>query len=94
VSDDEYFRLVRDNLQERLGDFGPELIFWNWGYDGTIGEYGDMGLSPGLHARLTSEIKKLAEESCNGRLIVVLCGGSRRDLARFIIPQVIGMLVG
>lgn len=94
VSDDEYFRLVRDNLQERLGDFGPELIFWNWGYDGTIGEYGDMGLSPGLHARLASEIKKLAEESCNGRLIVVLCGGSRKDLARFIIPQVIGMLLG
>jgi hypothetical protein len=94
ITDDEYIRLVTENLQERTKNFGTELIFWNWGYDGTVGEYGDIGLSPHLHVRVASEIKKLAEEFCKGRLIVVLCGGSRRDRACLIIPRVIGMLVG
>jgi acetoin utilization deacetylase AcuC-like enzyme len=94
ITDDEYIRLVTENLQERIKNFGTELIFWNWGYDGTVGEYGDIGLSPHLHVRVASEIKKLAEEFCKGRLIVVLCGGSRRDRACLIIPRVIGMLVG
>jgi acetoin utilization deacetylase AcuC-like enzyme len=93
ITDAEYVSLVSNNLQERLGDFGPELIFWNVGYHGTVGEYGDMGLTTESHVRLASVLKELAEELCKGRLIVVLCGGSRRDLASFIIPRVIKMLV-
>jgi len=93
ITDAEYVGLVKSNLQERLGDFGPELIFWNWGYDGTAGEYGDVGLSPESHVRVASVLKELAGELCKGRLIVVLCGGSRRDLASLIIPRVIRVLV-
>ena len=43
ISDAAYVSLVNDNLRERLRKFKPELIFWNWGYDGTVGEYGDIG---------------------------------------------------
>ena len=93
ITDAEYLGLVRDNLQERLRDFRPELIFWNWGYDGTIGEYGDIGLTPESHVGLAYVLKELAEELCMGRLIVVLCGGSRRDLASLIIPRVIRRLI-
>ncbi|MCJ7593417.1 MAG: hypothetical protein MUO52_01415, partial [Desulfobacterales bacterium] len=60
---------------------------------GTAGEYGDMGLGPGLHRGLALEIRKMAEEVCKGRLIVVLCGGARRDLATLLIPMVIETLV-
>jgi len=45
-----------------------------------------------VHARLALELKRLAAEVCNGRLIVVLCGGSRRDLASMIIPGVVEVL--
>lgn len=54
-------------------------------------EYGDMGLTPECHVRVARELVRLADGLCSGRLIVVL-GGSRRDLARRLIPGVIGAL--
>ncbi len=94
VSDEEYLRLVREGFPHRAKAFQPEAIFWNWGYDGTRGEYGDIGLSPDIHVRLAREIREVANEVCQGRLIVVLCGGSRRDLAHRLIPRVIRVLAG
>jgi hypothetical protein len=51
-----------------------------------------MGLTPDCHVRLARELRQAADELCAGRLIVVLCGGSRRDLARLLIPKVINVL--
>jgi len=34
----------------------------------------------------------VADQVLKGRLIVVLCGGSRRDLARYLIPEIIAVL--
>lgn len=93
ITDAGYIGLVRKTLQERLSSFSPQLIFWNWGYDGTVGEYGDMGLTAEVHVGLASELKKFADQFCKGRLIVVLCGGSRRDRATLIIPRIIKILV-
>jgi acetoin utilization deacetylase AcuC-like enzyme len=90
--DDTYLSLFRDVLRQQIRIFHPEILFWNWGYDGTTGEYGDMGLTAEVHTRLALELKRLAGEVCNGRLIVVLCGGSRRDLASMIIPGVVEVL--
>ena len=92
LTDEDYLGLVKKSLHPRVKAFRPEVIFWNWGYDGTRGEYGDLGLSPDLHVRLAEELKGLAGEVCRSRLIVVLCGGSRRDLARLLIPNVIRVL--
>ncbi len=92
ATDEGYLRLMEEGFVPRARDFRPECIFWNWGYDGTQGEYGDLGLAPGCHARMAGELVRAADELCSGRLIVVLCGGSRRDLARQIIPEVIGVL--
>ena len=92
IDDDRYAEIVKSGFIDRAVRFEPECIFWNWGYDGTQGDYGDIGLTPGCHARLARELKGAAEQLCRGRLIVVLCGGSRRDLARLIIPQVIETL--
>jgi acetoin utilization deacetylase AcuC-like enzyme len=93
LKDDDYLSLVRSEFLARVKSFEPEAIFWNWGYDGTRGEYGDMGLSPNLHVRLAQELKRIADEICRSHLIVVLCGGSRRDLARHLIPRVIKVLI-
>ncbi len=92
AADDGYLGLVTEEFVPRAIDFRPECIFWNWGYDGTQGEYGDMGLTPDCHVRVARELVRLAGTVCSGRLIVVLCGGSRRDLARRLIPGVIGAL--
>lgn len=92
VSDEQYLRLISRSFYPRAEAFQPEAIFWNWGYDGTQGEYGDIGLTPDSHGLFAREIKRAADQLCHGRLIVVLCGGSRRDLARRLIPEVIRVL--
>ncbi len=92
TNDDEYLSLIKQGFVQRVKSFKPECVFWNWGYDGTQGDYGDIGLSPDLHQRLARELKTVVAQVCSGRLIVVLCGGSRRDLARRLIPQVIRVL--
>jgi acetoin utilization deacetylase AcuC-like enzyme len=92
--DEEYLGLVRNILFPTVMAFQPEILFWNWGYDGTQGDYGDIGLTPDFHILLTRELKGLANEICQGRLIVVLCGGSRRDLARILIPEIIKIISG
>jgi len=92
VTDEAYLRLIREEFPRRMGLFRPEVLFWNWGYDGTRGDYGDLGLSPDLHVVIAGELRRLADRLCQGRLIVVLCGGSRRDLARSLIPRMIRVL--
>lgn len=92
VDDEAYLAMVRQVMERQVTDFQPEIVFWNWGYDGTRGDYGDLGLSPMVHSKLAVEIKKTAHAVCEGRLITVLCGGSRRDYAKALIPSIIGIL--
>lgn len=92
VKDKDYLKLVTSHFLPLVKAFQPELIFWNWGYDGTQGEYGDIGLTPELHVELARQLKRISNDVCCGRLIVVLCGGSRRDLARGLIPRIIRVL--
>ena len=94
VTDDKYLDLVRTSFLPRAKAFQPEIIFWNWGYDGTRGDYGDIGLTPDAHLLLANQLRAAADEICSGRLIIVLCGGSRRDLARDLIPAIISILAG
>ena len=93
VSDEEYLSLVEENFLPRVEDFQPDAIFWNWGYDGTQGDYGDIGLSPRSHVGLARRFKEVADQQCRGRLVVVLCGGRQRVVARTVIPQIIRVLV-
>lgn len=92
VGDDGYLALAKSAFEKYVEVFKPAIIFWNWGYDGTIGEYGDMALTPKFHLQLAMEVKKVAEQVCNGRLITVLCGGHSRELAALLIPGIIRVL--
>lgn len=92
VNDGVYLALIRKAFEKWARCFRPEMIFWNWGYDGTKGEYGDLGLTPDVHLKLATDIKQLAVRICHGREVVVLCGGSSRDLASLLIPAIIKIL--
>jgi acetoin utilization deacetylase AcuC-like enzyme len=92
VTDERYLELVKGNVFIRVKAFQPGILFWNWGYDGTQGEYADFGLTPDVHIVLARKLQKVAEESSGGRFIIVLCGGSRRDLASYLIPKIIRIL--
>jgi acetoin utilization deacetylase AcuC-like enzyme len=92
VDDETYLGLVRRASDKWVKAFKPDILFWNWGYDGTMGDYGDLGLTPEVHVLLAAYLKGLADDVCGGRVIVVLCGGSRRDLATALIPRIVGKL--
>ena len=94
VTDERYLNLVRTNFLARAKVFEPEIIFWNWGYDGTQGDYGDIGLTPEAHISIARELRTASEGISGGRFIIVLCGGSRRDLASYLIPRIIRILAG
>jgi acetoin utilization deacetylase AcuC-like enzyme len=89
ISDEEYVKKMREEFALRAISFKPEFIFWELGYDATRGDYGDRGVSADCHHKLARVIKETADKVCQGRLIVILCGGSERKLATYIIPRVI-----
>jgi len=92
ISDEGYIRKMEQEFVSRAISFKPELIFWELGYDATQGDYGDKGVSRDCHVKLAMVIKEAADKVCQGRLIVILCGGSDRYLATYIIPKVIKQL--
>lgn len=94
MNDEEYLRLVEREFAPRVRDFRPEMVFWEFGYDNTQGDYGDIGLSPEVHVRIAGVVKTCADEICDGRLAVILCGGAEPDTATHAIPRIIRLLAG
>jgi acetoin utilization deacetylase AcuC-like enzyme len=92
TSDREYLAKVREEFISRAESFRPEYIFWEYGYDATQGEYGDKGLTKNCHVNLAQLIRETADSICQGRLVVVLCGGSGRAVATYTIPRIIRCL--
>jgi acetoin utilization deacetylase AcuC-like enzyme len=87
-----YAETAAREFEPRVRDFKPELIFWYFGFDTHQGDYGDIGLTLEAYLFIGRMVKKLAEQICEGRLEVVLAGGSRSDIARNVIPPIIMIL--
>ncbi len=94
TTDEAYLMKMRQEFVPRALEFEPEYIFWELGYDATRGEYGDKGLTRDSHIEMARVIKDTADRICQGRLVTILCGGSGRSLATYIIPRVIACLAG
>lgn len=52
VSDEGYLAKLDAAFTPRVAKFKPEIIFWEFGYDATKGDYGSKGLSPDCHTRI------------------------------------------
>ena len=92
VSDSEYLAILEAEFAPRIAAFEPEIIFWEFGYDATSGDYGSRGLSPDCHVEIARIARRAAADVCKGRMVAILCGGSRRDIARYCIPRIINCL--
>jgi acetoin utilization deacetylase AcuC-like enzyme len=92
TTDAEYLTLLQDEFIPRVIDFKPDMIFWEFGYDATSGDYGSKGLSIDCHPRIARIARDAADKACRSRLVAILCGGSRRDIARRCIPRIINAL--
>jgi acetoin utilization deacetylase AcuC-like enzyme len=87
-----YARTAIEAFAPRVRRFEPELIFWYFGFDTHRGDYGDIGLSRQAYMEIAGVMKALSVDVCQGRLEVVLGGGSRSDIARDVIPPIISIL--
>ena len=85
VSDEEYLRLVEGSFVPRARAFEPEAIFWNWGYDGTQGDYGDIGLTADAHLRLARALQRVIHP---GPLPPSACEPDRRLAAEHTRPGI------
>lgn len=90
--DEAYLQTAESAFAERVRSFRPDLTVWYFGFDGHQGDYGDMGLSLRAFVGLADFMVAAARDASEGRLLTVLGGGSRTDLATLIIPQVIHRL--
>ena len=90
---DAYLETIRAVFPGACRAFRPDLVVWYFGFDGHRGDYGDMGLTAPCFLGLADLMVSLAAESAAGRLVVVLGGGSRTDLATALIPVIIDRLV-
>jgi acetoin utilization deacetylase AcuC-like enzyme len=89
---ERYVEAVSREFAPRLRHFQPQFLFWYFGFDTHRGDYGDIGLTRPAYLEIGRLMRGLAEETCQGRLEVVLGGGSRSDIARDLIPPVIRLL--
>ena len=90
--DQLYASKVEEEFGPRVADFKPDLMFWYFGFDTHQGDYGSLGLSKRCYVDIARFMKKTADEITDGRLEVVLGGGSRTDLATALIPPIIEVL--
>lgn len=87
--DEAYLKTAESAFAERVRLFRPDLTIWYFGFDGHQGDYGDMGLSLRTFVGLADFMVRAARDASGGKLLTVLGGGSRTDLATLIIPEVI-----
>jgi len=91
-TDEAYLRIAEAAFAPRARAFRPDLAIWYFGFDGHQEDYGDLGLSLRCFVGLADLMVRMAKEASGGKLLTVLGGGSRTDLATMIIPQVIHRL--
>ena len=93
-SDEEYLRKVEENFIPRVSEFKPDMIIHHLGHDTAQGDYGDRGLSKDFFVKLARLLKGCADEFCQGRYLAMTGGGARQDIAEYIYPRTIRVLVG
>jgi len=91
-ADQAYADKIKSEFYPRVMDFKPDLIFWYFGFDTHKGDYGSLGLSGRCYEEIARFMLELADEATDGRLEVVLAGGSLTDIATSVIPPIIEIL--
>ncbi|MBW1982065.1 MAG: histone deacetylase, partial [Deltaproteobacteria bacterium] len=81
-----------EEFAPRVQQFKPELIFWYFGFDTHQGDYGSLGLTRKCYLNIAHFMRQTADQVAEGRLEVVLGGGSRTDIATNVIPPIIEIL--
>jgi acetoin utilization deacetylase AcuC-like enzyme len=91
--DKEFTALYQRILQPLALEFGPDLILVSAGFDiHTQDPLGRMRVTPEGFAALTRLLMDIAARCCEGKLVLVLEGGYRREALKASIRSVLGEL--
>jgi acetoin utilization deacetylase AcuC-like enzyme len=95
ADDAVYVRIFRDILSPVALDFRPEIILVSAGFDTYVGDpLGEMKVTPEGFAALSRIVINLAEECCDGRLVMVLEGGYHIQGLTTCVRKVLCELLG
>ena len=76
TSEEEFIRVYKEKLQPKALEFQPDFVLISAGFDAHAGDLlGALRMTEEGFATVTRLVKKIAEESCQGRLVSVLEGG-------------------
>jgi acetoin utilization deacetylase AcuC-like enzyme len=74
--DEEYKRLIQRDLVPAFASFQPEVIIVSTGFDGHVDDdMSDICLSTDWYTWIMEQIRAMADQYCEGRLVSVLEGG-------------------
>ena len=91
-SDEEEISNVKREVPDRIKEFKPELLFWLCGMDTHQDSYGTAALTEKAYPEMARVIKQIADEHCNGKLIVKTCCNAPPYATRYIIPRIVDCL--
>ncbi|MCC7263864.1 MAG: histone deacetylase [Candidatus Latescibacteria bacterium] len=80
ATDSDYLRVFRQVLRPAIDRFEPEFILLSAGFDAHQADpLGELELTTDGFAQLTAEVRNMAQDHCQGRLVSVLEGGYDLD---------------
>jgi acetoin utilization deacetylase AcuC-like enzyme len=93
---DEEYRVVFDQIVEPIvRRYAPQLVLVSCGFDAHYADpLGGMALSVGGYGGLVARLRALADELCDGRIVVALEGGYDFDAVAWCARRVIEVLLG
>lgn len=92
--DDDSFLLAVEAIEPEIAKFQPEVLIWNFGHDSHSSDYGGFHLSLHAFPEICNRVLRIAEDVCDGKLIVFLSGGSEAYVAKYSITSVVAKLSG
>jgi acetoin utilization deacetylase AcuC-like enzyme len=94
-TDEDYLGLFRFLLEPVAREYRPELIVVSAGFDAhRLDPLADMDLTAEGFGRLAAAVRRLAEECCRGRLVLVLEGGYHLAALGESVGRVLWALLG
>jgi acetoin utilization deacetylase AcuC-like enzyme len=93
ATDEDYREVFHGIVLPVLRQFAPNLLLVSAGFDAHARDpLGGMRLTTGAFAAMTAELRGLAEECCEGRVVLVTEGGYDLETLRDSLDGVIGAL--
>lgn len=99
LEDRDYAAIFNDVVMPVGRDFKPQLILVSAGFDIYKGDpLGSMSVGPAGFAYMTRLLVQLAEEMCDGKILITLEGGynlkGQRDGALAVLSELLGSTLG